>query len=299
MKRGDTQVIDSDRGLGTAYARWSFYQRVQAWAEEYGVESALEGPVDGMAGIPGVHSAGLARRGVRVVAAVSSDEAASTARKVYSAAAPGGDVDVRVVNDDARMKELPASDLVLVYHGLPFVDDWRRYLTTLGGLARKVLIVTTHNPRSWGLAAASWLGGSPVPMVWKTETLAPALWQLGRVRHHVYFDAPWWPDLFAAPGQNLVNRLNQMGVITKRAGKARRGSPEREAIRSDRYVYGPDRWPYFEGPGWRDELLPALSRLLSFEGAVGSFIERLAHLHAFVVDMRPRTPQARRRLGLR
>ena len=26
-------------------------------------------------------------------------------------------------------------------------------------------------------------------------------------------------------------------------------------------------------------------------------VERMAHLHAFVVDMRPRTPQARRRLA--
>jgi hypothetical protein len=288
MKRCDTQELDSDRGLGTAYERWCFYQRVQAWAEEYGVESAIEGPMDGVAGIPGVHSAGLAQSGVRILAAVASDQAASTARKVYSAVAPGGHVDVRVVTNDAQMGELPPSDLVLIYNALPLVDDWRRYLTTLGALARKVLVVTTHNPRGFGPTLASWLGKSPAPTVSRTETLAPALWRLGRVRHHVYFDAPWWPDLAAGPGQDLVKALKQLGVITGRIVPP-----------SDRYVYGPARWPYFGGPGWRDELFPALSRLLSFERAAGRFIERLAHLHAFVVDMRPRTPQARRRLELR
>src|SRR5258708_36669498 len=111
-----TQVIEHDRGLGTAYERWCFYQLLARWAEEYGVETALEGPVDGMAGVRGVHGAGLARSGVRVVAAVTSEGAAQVARGVYLRAAPRADVDVRVVTDEARVGELPPSDLVLVYH---------------------------------------------------------------------------------------------------------------------------------------------------------------------------------------
>jgi hypothetical protein len=296
MNHLGTQAIDRDRGLGTAYERWCFYQRMQAWAEDYGIESALEGPVDGMAGVRSVHLAGLAQKGVRVVAAVGSDEAASTARKIYAAAAPGGIVDVRVVDDEARVGELPLSDLVLVYHALPFVSDWQRYLAALGSLARKVLIVATCNPRNWGFSAVRWLGGSPAPTVWRTETLAPALWRLGRVREHVYFDAPWWPDLPVAPGQSLANRLKQLFVVK---GGARFVSPEHGARMAVKYVYGPDRWPYFGGPGWLDELLPALLRHPAFEGAAVKVVERMAHLHAFVVDMRPRTPQARRRLELR
>ena len=288
-------VIANDRGLGTAYERWCFYQRLQAWSEEYGIETALEGPVDGMAGVRGVHCVGLARAGVRVTASVTSAESASVARAVYASAAPGANVDVRVVADVARVDELPASDLVLVYHALPFVGDWSAYLLALGGLARKLLIVATCNPRNWGFTAVRWLGGGPAPRVWETETLAPALWRVGRVREHVYFDAPWWPDLPVAPGQSLAHRLKQMLFVK---GGLRFAPPAAGARLADKFVYGPGRWPYFGGPGWIDELAPALLRHPAFEGSTGAVIKRMAHLHAFVVDRRPRTPQARRRLAI-
>jgi hypothetical protein len=286
------EAIEQDRGLGTAYERWCFYQRMAAWANEYGVESALEGPFDGMAGIRGVHCVGLARSGVRVVSAAASEKGASLARAVYAHAAPGASVEVRVV-DEARVGELPASDMVLVYHALPFVADWRSYLAALGRLAKKVLVVATCNPQNWGFAAVSLVGRVRAPEVWKTETLAPALWEIGRVHDHVYFDAPWWPDLPVAPGQSLANRLKQLFV-----GKdgARFAPPEKGAIMADKYVYGTDRWPYFGGPGWLDELEPALLRHPCFEGGREPIVRRMAHLHAFVVDVRPRTPQARRHL---
>src|SRR5580693_1597655 len=103
MKRLAMQVIEHDRGLGTAYERWCFYQLMTRWAEDYGVESALEGPVDGMAGVRGVHCAGLARSGVRVVAALPSEPSAEIARGVYARAAPRAQVDVRVTSDEARV----------------------------------------------------------------------------------------------------------------------------------------------------------------------------------------------------
>jgi hypothetical protein len=287
-----TQPIDEDRGLGTAYERWCFYQHMAQWAREFGVETALEGPVDGMAGIRGVHCAGLARAGVRVVAAVASDRAATIARGVYAHVAPGAQVDVRVVTDEARVGELPASDLVVVYHALPFVDDWRGYLKTMARLARKALVVAACNPDNWGFTAVRWAGRLPAPETWQTETLAPALWELGRVKDHVYFDAPWWPDLPVAPGQSLANRLKQF-FVGKKGGRFT--APEAGTGLAPKYVYGPERWPYFGGPGWIDELQPALLRHPSFEGT--GVVRRVAHLHAFVVDMRPRTPQARRKLA--
>jgi hypothetical protein len=289
-----SQIIGQDRGLGTAYERWCFYQRMNGWAREYGVESALEGPVDGVAGVRGVHCAGLARDGVRVVSAVPSAESARVAKGVYADVAPAAAFDVRVVSDEDGALDLPASDLVLVYHALPFVRDWRRYLDALGRRAKKVLIVATCNPDNWGFTAVRWLGGVPAPAVWNTGTLAPALWELGRVREHAYFDAPWWPDLPVAPGQSLAHRLKQLVVGS---GGARFAAPERGAILSSKYVYGPGRWPYFGGPAWLDELEPALLRHPAFEGSSPAIVRRAAHLHAFVVDMRPRSPQARRRLA--
>lgn len=251
------QVIAQDRGLGTAYERWCFYQRMHAWAREYGVESALEGPVDGVAGVRGVHCAGLAREGVRVVSAVLSAESADVAKGVYADVAPSGAFDVRVVGDEDMTHDLPASNLVLVYHALPFVRDWRRYLDALGRRAKKVLVVATCNPDNWGFTAVRWLGGVRAPAVWSTGTLAPALWELGRVREHVYFDAPWWPDLPVAPGQSLAHRLKQLVV-----GSGGRGLPRPSAARSCRRSTSTARGDgrtSADRPGWTSSSLPCFA----------------------------------------
>src|SRR5215472_14461605 len=70
-------LVTHDRGLGTAYERYCFYQRLDAWATEYCAETMLEGPLDGMAGIAAVHGAGLARRGVRVTSVTTTDDGAA------------------------------------------------------------------------------------------------------------------------------------------------------------------------------------------------------------------------------
>jgi hypothetical protein len=265
---GDKQWIPQDRGLDTAYARCCFYPLLGKWAAQYGVESALEGPLDGTAGVRGVHCVGLARAGVRVVAAVADEASAEVARAVYEGAAPGRIVDVRV-GDSARLAELPVSDLVLVYQGLLFADDWRSYLRAMAKLARTVLVVATPNPENWGLVAIHALRRARTPEGWRTDALAPLLWEIGRVREHVYFDAPWWPARPPASGP----------------------------VRSSKYVYGAERWPYFGGAGWADELEPALRRHPAFEESRAAVLRRAAHLHAFVVDLRPRTPRARRTLA--
>jgi hypothetical protein len=297
-----TQKIEHDRGLGTAYERWCFYQRVDRWADEYGIETALEGPVDGMAGVSGVHLVGLARRGIAVTSAVPTDEKAHIARAVYERAGARG-ADVRVVGDPSQAPErLAPADLVIAYHALPLVDDWRGYLRGLARLARKLLVVTVCNPDNWGVAAIRFAGrlrgrrDLEPPETWRTEVLAPELWSIGRVRDHVYFDAPWWPDLQVAPGQSLFDRSRQL--LRQARGDVRFTAEEQGAKLADRFVYGPDRWPYFGGDGWVDELLPALLRHPGFDGSASRFRARIAHLHAFVVDMRPRTPQARRKLSL-
>lgn len=295
-----TQLIEHDRGLGTAYERWCFYQLVDEWAREYGVTSALEGPVDGMAGVSGVHLVGLARRGVAVTSAVPSEAKARATRGVYVRAGAGNHVDVRV-SEPSRLETLPPSDLVIAYHALPLVDDWRGYLRSLAKLARKALIVTVCNPDNWGVAAIRWAGrlrgrrDLEAPETWRTEVLAPELWSIGRVRDHVYFDAPWWPDLQVAPGQSLLDRARQL--LAQRRREVRFTAGEQGARLAERFVYGADRWPYFGGDGWVDELLPALLRHPGFDGSRMRLGSRIAHLHAFVVDTQPRTPQARRRLA--
>lgn len=293
-----TQEITHDRGLGSAYERWCFYQLVEGWRTRYGIETALEGPIDGMAGVSGVHCVGLARRGVKVTAALPTESKAASARGVYARA--GATADVRVV-DPSAAASLPPSDLVIAYHSLPLVDDWRGYLRTLAGLAKKALVVTVCNPDNWGvevirtIARLRGIKGMDPPDVWHKETLAPELWKIGRVREHVYFDAPWWPDLQVSAGQSLFDRAKQL--FRQKKKKVEFTASEEGAKLAERFVYGPENWPYFGDDAWETELMPALLRHPGFDGTKMRAANRVAHLHGFVVDVRPRTPQARRRLA--
>jgi hypothetical protein len=294
-------LVTHDRGLGSVYERYCFYQRVDDWAREYDVHSFLEGPLDGMAGIAGVHGVGLARRGITVTSAVDRQDKVPYARGVYDRFAKEGTaVDVRVTSPD-DVDSLPEADMVVSYHGLPQLEDWGSYLKKLASKAKKVLVVSVCNPENWGFTAVRWLGkvrgikDFEPPPVWHKEVLGPALWELGRVREHVYFDCPWWPDMPVAAGQSVADRAKKL--LQELGAKKRLQKPGAEVPLSNNFVYGADRWPYFGGDGWNDELLPALLRHPAFDGSTTKYLPRLAHLHAFVVDMRPRTPQARRRLA--
>jgi hypothetical protein len=286
-----TPHILHDRGLGTAYERYCFYQRMEAWAGCYGIESLLEGPVDGMAGIAGVHGVGLARRGIPVVSAHLFEKTAARAREVYAAAAPNATVQFPVLASVRDVSKLPKADMVVCYHAIPFVDDPSAVLEALAKLARMVLIVTVCNPDNWGVMLVRGLGrmrGLSIapPPLWHTKVLAPMLWKVGRVREHVYFDAPWWPDLPVAAGQTLHSRLVQL--FTRKDSVRFRSDPS-SATLSERFVFGPEKWPYFGGAGWMGELLPALLKHPGFDGISSPLLApRLAHLHAFVVDTQGR-----------
>ncbi|MCL2725626.1 MAG: hypothetical protein FWD69_14425 [Polyangiaceae bacterium] len=292
------ELLREDRGLGTAYERHCLYQLIDAWAREFEIESLLEGPVDGMAGVAGVHGVGLAMQGIKVVSAVPTAEHAEITRAVYASCNAAAHVNV-VVADETSLTTLPQSDMVICYHALSFVNHWQNYLADIAKLARKALVVAVCNPDNWGVTVMKSLArlkghrNAGPPQEWHTEDLAPELWRIGRVKQHTYFDCPWWPDLpafdraDAYAGRSVKGRLKKM--LIRRSGDASR--------LADKFVYGPDRWPYFGGPGWRDELMPALLKHPCFEGAPGKIQKRTAHLHAFVVDVRPRTPQKRRRLA--
>jgi hypothetical protein len=291
-------LVPEDRGLGTAYERYCFYQLLDSWAKSFGVETFLEGPVDGMAGVAGVHGVGLAKRGVKVVSAVPTEEHAKVARGVYATC----EAPAEVLVAGESFAGLPRSDMVVCYHALSFVDDWRSYLQQAAALARKVLVVTVCNPDNWGVAVIRSLArmrgvsGMEAPESWKKDVLGPELWKLGRVREHTYFDCPWWPDLQVSAGQSLTDRLKRM-VSVKKKGFHFTDTPEESQL-AEKYAYGDGRWPYFGGPGWVDELLPGLLKHPCFEGAASKTVRsRTAHLHGFVVDMRPRTPRERRRLA--
>lgn len=186
--------------------RRAFEALLDAWAAQFDVETMLEGPIDGVDGPGGVHGVSLARRGVKVVAAVPSEAHAANVREIYAREA--SDCDVVVTGTSAEgFAELPRSDMVVSYEALGHVPDWRQYLVDLAKLARNVMVVVVRNPDHWSVKAADAVArlrgerGSRderARETWRTELLAPELWKFGRVRTHEYFAGEALVDDLAA-----------------------------------------------------------------------------------------------------
>jgi hypothetical protein len=198
---------------------------------QYGVQSVLEGPIDGTPGKRGAYALLLSARGLGVTVAVSRVDEEATARLGYAETA--FTPEIKCVVDPLAQGALPQADMVISFDAPPSVPSWQDYVLALARAARKVLIVVVRNPDRV-LSGPSHAGR-------QTRGLAGVLWRAGRVREHVYLGVPFW-----------VTALRRArGQFT-------------EAI----------------------------------ESPAGAAVLLTASLHAFVVDTAPRTPQARRRLGL-
>jgi hypothetical protein len=255
-------TIEADVGLGTAYERLAVYALLDRWFVNAGLRSALEGPVDGMAGMPGLHLIGLARQGINVTVALPDTRALEIVRRTY-----------RWLGIEERLTTLCAADpleipgqfdLVLTYNALPLVEDWRSYLTRLTALAARSLLVSVTNPSSYGVKLRRMqrtleLRRTPElfdhPSTREAE-LRPALDRLGTIEDSAFVDCPWWPDLFVPTGQTLwqgtLGRLPGLGALMRNRSAAR--------ARPGRFTYAPEHFPLFPRQPGHDEMTKALAR---------------------------------------
>ena len=199
----------------------------------YGAQSLLEGPVDGAAHERGLHALLAAKRGVRVIAALSRAEDEARVRAGYARA--GAAAPETLVISDTLGNTLPQADMVVSFDAPPYARDWQRYIARLASVARKVLLVVVRNPERLEFSGQEAHPGRA------TLGLGPVLWGSGRVREHVYLAVP-----------KVISLLRN---VAKKGGS-----------------------------------------LDAVQAPAGAGVRRTAHLHAFVVDTAPRTPQARRRL---
>jgi hypothetical protein len=260
-----------DVGLGSAYERWAVYELLGKWLAEDTPKTALEGPLDGMAGIPGLHLLPAAARGTRVTVIVPDEEGADVVRGVYRTVGLEERLDVRAG------AEWPDEmfDLVLTYNALPVMPDWKRYLAEAAAHARFKLILSVTHPWSYGVflrrvlrlvqpgekALEPFDHPSSSPRILETE-----LSRFGRITGDAYVDCPWWPCLSVEPGETLLtgtlSRLPFGGRFRRGPAAAALPAPGEEA-----FLYGPGRFPFFGGDGWADELLPAIRRHPNLEGS--------------------------------
>lgn len=262
----------ADVGLGTAYERWAIYRRVVRWLGEAPPATALEGPIDGMAGMAGLHLLPLARRGTRVSVVLTDAAARDAVREIYARAG--------LVERLELLDALPTAprDLVLGFNFAPHVDDWRAHLAALAARARHHLLVVATHPASYGVLVRRVLRRLERERraelfehpSCRPEILRAALRAHGEVIDEAYVDCPWWPDLFVSTGETLASAT--LARLGRRPGPRAR-SP---------FDAGPADFPFAHG-----ELSPALRRALSrhprFEGASPRVAGVFAHHRAYLV----------------
>ena len=259
-----------DVGLGTAYERWAVYKLLKKWLERVDVATALEGPVDGMAGIPGLHLLPAAVKGARVTVIVPDPEAAEVVRGVYRTVGVEDRVDVR---SSAAWPD-GMYDVVLTYNALPSVPDWRSYLAEATRHARRQLWVSVTHRASYGVfirKALRLFQPGPRPMELfdhpstKPVVLEPELLRLGPIIADAYVDCPWWPDLFVETGETLLTGTLSRLPFGRRFRRGPAAVPTASAA-AEPFLYGPGRFPFFGGEGWSEELEPALRRHPGLDG---------------------------------
>jgi hypothetical protein len=276
-----------DVGLGTAYERLAVYRLLDRWFARRPIATAFEGPLDNMAGIPGIHLVGLARLDTLVTVGLGEQRWLDTVRSVYRTLGVEKHLETRLVQP---FDELPSRfyDLALTYNALPIVDDWRRLLEHVASTSKRWLVVALTNPSSYGVwvrKALRIVEVRPSRELFDHTSTRPAvieaeLMRLGAIVEHAYFDCPWWPDLFVDAGESLLGatlkRLPVAGALLKSSGGATRIAP-------NRYVYGPTDFPLLDGG---PELSRALAKHPVFDGRSQPIARAFGHLHAYLVELR-------------
>jgi hypothetical protein len=275
----------NDWGLGTAYERVAVYRLMDEWLAPRGLGDLFEGPIDGMAGIPGLHGLGLARRGVSVEVGLSDEAALANVRAIYESLGLGNRLRTRFCDPEARLPE-ESWDAVIIYNAFPLIDDWRGLLDRVGRASRRWVVVAVTNPVSYGAQIRKAIRVvEPVKKMelfdhesTRGDELEPELRKLGRIVSHAYFDCPWWPDLFVDAGESLLgSTLKRLPVI----GPAFLASKGEQGAAPTDFVYGAAKFPLLDPDA---ELKGALARHPGFDRAPEGVARLFGHLHAYLVE---------------
>lgn len=260
-----------DVGLGTAYERWAIYRRLTEWLSP-APNTAAEGPIDGMAGMPGLHLLPLARRGTRVTVISPDPDALGRVARIYERAGLADRLE-RIASDRAPVER--RFEAVVAFNFASEARDWRAHLAAQAAMSSRWLVVFATHPGSYGVAIrralrrCSGSQRSQRPELFDHEATRPAVMRRalethGRIVDERFVDCPWWPDLFVSAGQTLLS-----GAV----GRPARSTP---------YDWGPDAFPF----ALRDRPEPlrrALRRHPTFDAAPAAVARWFGHHRAYLV----------------
>ena len=263
----ETPIPLADIGLGTTFERWALNRALLRIQQTYRVQSALEGPGDGMTGIAGINSIILGRQGIPVTLHLMDPARAAYAERVWRIHAP--ELPPTIVTDPHHTFSDGSFDLVWNFNVLASAADPSALLGEMARVSRRYVLFFVPNARNYSfwlhrlhhrVAKQPWDHGDPAWM-----RLAPWLGLLParglQLCETFYVDCPWWPDI-VDPRQLVADFLPFARKLVRQSTPENRTRWEPEALP----YYEPDRYPeihrelvrlgFFE-----DSALPLLKRL--------------------------------------
>ena len=210
-------LTDYDEGLGVVYERFVLNDYLERLVANYEVRTVLEAPLFGMAGVSGINSVCLARRGCDVTLVDCIDERLSGVSNIW-----------RELNLDARfvlhpdLAHLPfednAFDLAWEWAGLWYLPDAESLLRELARVSRKLVFVAMPNNLQVGYLMRKYLIDRDF-----FDTIDERWVQMGRIEGVLrgagvrfidkgVLDVPPWPDT-VMPAAEVLKRL---GITSKK-----------------------------------------------------------------------------------
>ena len=210
-------LTDYNEGLGLVYERFVLNDFLLALREEHGIETVLEAPLFGMAGVSGINSVGLAQAGASVTLIDGNTERLEAVSRIWGELG----LTARFIHRD-DWGRLPLTDktfdLTWNWAALWYLSDPEALLRELVRLSRRVVFVAMPNRVQVGYLLRKYvLEREFVDHV--DETWA----DVGRVRRVLegegvrivdqgVLDVPPWPDT-VMPASEVLARL---GIKSKK-----------------------------------------------------------------------------------
>ena len=234
-----------DRGLGTTFERFAIYRWLESVAGRYAIHAVLEGPGDGVAGIPGIHSISLARRGCEVTVTLGGTAEVTLARRAWAAQGCLAQGDFVCVHGLTLPFPSRRFDLVWNFNRLSFLNP-QALVAEMIRLSRRYVALMVPNRRNYGFPARRlyhhrtglpWTYGDTTVMT--PGAVRSLLEQAGlRVLEARWLDVPWWPD--------IIDPVAWLKAMIPGASRLLSGD------RRDGYRWEPDGLPYFDPVAYAD-----------------------------------------------
>ena len=212
-------LTDYNEGLGLVYERFVLNDFLQALRQESNIQTVLEAPLFGMAGVSGINSVALAQAGCEVTLVDDNPERAAGVRRIWDELA----LDVTVLEvEPSEWGNLPfdadSFDLAWDWAALWYLPDAEPLLRELVRVSRDLVFVAMPNRWQVGYFLRKYLLDSEF-----FQTVDERWVDIGRIRRTLedaglriveqgVLDVPPWPDTVMPAGEVL----KRLGLRSKK-----------------------------------------------------------------------------------